>query len=345
MTEPPLPPDLSPRRQATALRTRPRPASGRARRRRWPRRLGLALLAVVLVLAMVLLGTWIWADGKIRRTDAIADWPGRPAHVAGTNWLLVGSDSRAGLTRAQQRALHVGSDAGTNTDTLMVLHKGANGPVLLSIPRDSWVTVPGHGQSKINAAFAEGGPQLLVRTVESATGIRIDHYLEVGFSGVTDTVDALGGVRMCLGSAVRDSRSGADLSAGCQKLTGRQALALVRTRYSLPDSDLSRIGNQQQFLHALADTVVAPGVLADPFRLYPFLNAALDSVTVDRSSGLWTLAQCARQLQQASGGKGKSLTVPLATQDYATPTGQSAVLWSDAAKTLFTEIRQDRPVG
>ncbi|MFJ8044632.1 LCP family protein [Kitasatospora sp. NPDC096147] len=301
---------------------------------------GLLLLALV----GVSLGTYLWADGRLRQVDAIADWDGRPGNGPGTNWLLVGSDSRAGLTTAQQRELHVGGESGTNTDTIMVLHQGGNGPVLLSLPRDSWVTVPGHGKNKINAAFAIGGPTLLVRTVEANTGIRIDHYLEVGFTGIVDVVDALGGVRMCLERPVQDAKSGADLPAGCQDLSGTQALALVRTRYSLPGSDLDRIGNQQAFLGALSAEVLSPSTLANPFTLYPFLSAALDSLTVDRGSSLWTLARFARQLDGVSGSGGRTLTVPIADQNLQTPAG-SSILWApQASKRLFEAIQNDRPV-
>ena len=368
MTRPeePLPPELSPRRQAAELggvpaegqRVRPpkRERGGRkGRRRRWLR-IGVAVLCtLVLLLAATLGGTFVWADHKLVKVDAITDYGGRPADGPGTNWLLVGSDSRAGLTSEQQQALHVGSDTGINTDTIMVLHKGSNGPVLMSIPRDSYVPIPAYTDSsgvrhsgtkdKINAAYAAGGPQLLVKTVEENTGIRIDHYTEVGFTGVVNIVNALGGVPICLSQPVVDSKSGADLPAGCQTLNGTQALQLVRTRYSLPNSDLSRIQNQQQFMRSMADQVLKPGTLLNPFTLYPFLDACLDSLTVDQGSGLWTLGQFGYQLYKVSGSKGKSVTVPLATENYTTPSGASAVLWSSSGSaTLFSEIQNDRPV-
>ncbi|MER5862748.1 LCP family protein [Kitasatospora sp. NPDC002040] len=335
-SEPPLPPSLNPRGGPAAKPPR--------RRRRWWRivlwTVGLLLLALV----ATAVGTWFWADGRIRHTDAVADWSGRPADGPGTNWLLVGSDSRAGLTGQQQQDLHVGGESGVNTDTVMVLHKGDNGPVLMSIPRDSYVTIPGHGKNKINAAFAEGGPQLLVQTVEQNTGIRIDHYVEVGFTGIVDIVDALGGVKMCLDQPVVDAKSGADLPAGCQTLNGTEALQLVRTRYSLPDSDLSRIKNQQAFLQALAGEVLSPSTLLDPFVLYPFLSAALDALTVDRGSSLWTLAQFGVQMDEVAGSGGRTVTVPIADQNYQTPAG-SSILWAqNASQQLFQAIQNDRPV-
>ncbi|MFC1416952.1 LCP family protein [Streptacidiphilus cavernicola] len=365
MTSPeePLPPELSPRHQAEVLggvppegqRAGRRAARRPGRRRRWWR---IALLALVLLLVLLLaagVATYVWANGKLNKVAAITQYSGRPANGPGTNWLIVGSDSRAGLTPQQQRSLHVGSDSGTNTDTLMVLHKGRNGPVLMSIPRDSYVTIPAwtdskgveHGQSKdkINAAYASGGPQLLARTVEQDTGIHLDHYTEVGFTGVVNIVNALGGVPICLAGPVVDSKSGADLPAGCHTLNGTQSLQLVRTRYSLPDSDLSRIQNQQQFLQALASRAVASRTWLNPFTFYPFLSACLESLTVDQGTGLWTLGQFGQQMYRVSGSGGKTVTVPLATQDYTTPSGQSAVLWSPTGSaTLFSEIQEDRPV-
>jgi LCP family protein required for cell wall assembly len=330
--------------------------AGKPKRRRSRWKSLLLLLAVLVALLLLLVAaTWIWADGKLAKVSAITDYSGRPANGPGTNWLIVGSDSRAGLTARQQQELHVGSDTGVNTDTVMVLHKGANGPVLMSIPRDSYVTVPGYTDSrgtahsahkdKINAAFAAGGPQLLVKTVETTTGIHLDHYTEVGFTGVVDIVNSLGGVPICLSAPVKDAKSGADLKAGCQTLNGTQSLQLVRTRYSLPDSDLSRIQNQQRFLQAMAKQVVRPGTWLNPFTLYPFLSAALDSLRVDQGTGMWTLSQFGLQMHRVSGPGGKTVTVPLATQDYTTPGGASAVLWSPSGSAaLFDEIQNDRPI-
>lgn len=357
MTSPeePLPPELSPRPQASGRAGQPgRPARPKRRRSRWRTALTV-LAALLLLLLLAAAGTYLWADGKLNRVAAISGYSGRPADGPGTNWLIVGSDSRAGLTAQQQQDLHVGSDSGTNTDTIMVLHKGDNGPVLMSIPRDSYVRIPARTdskgvqhpayQDKINAAFAVGGPQLLVQTVEQNTGIHLDHYTEVGFTGVVSIVDALGGVPICLSAPVVDSKSGANLAAGCQTLNGTQSLQLLRTRYSLPDSDLSRIQNQQQFMQALAKQVVKPGTWLNPFTLYPFLNAALASLTVDQDSGLWTLGQFGWQMYRVSGSGGKSVTVPLSTQDYTTPSGASAVLWSKTGSAaLFSQVQNDQPV-
>ena len=135
---------------------------------------------LITVLTLVVVGT-LWADSKLNRIDALPDT--KAANTAGTNWLLVGSDSRQGLTEDQINTLGTGGDIGAGrTDTIMLLHIPNSGKAtLLSIPRDSYVSIPGHGQDKINSAFSIGGPKLLAETVQDATGLRIDHYAEIGF--------------------------------------------------------------------------------------------------------------------------------------------------------------------
>src|SRR5262249_16004616 len=147
---------------------------------------------------------------------------------AGTNWLIAGDDSRNGISRSQRASLHLGSEGADASDSRMLLHTGTGKPVLVSIPRDSYVTIPGHGQNKINPALAIGGATVLVQTVEDATGLRIDHYMGIGFGGLADVVNKVGGVRICLPNAVKDSDSGVNLKAGCQNLNGKQAVAFVR---------------------------------------------------------------------------------------------------------------------
>ncbi|EUA43747.1 cell envelope-related function transcriptional attenuator common domain protein [Mycobacterium xenopi 3993] len=144
------------------------------------------------------LGGALWLDTSLRRTPVLTDYPGRPAPGRGTTWLLVGSDSRQGLTVEQQQALSTGGDTGNGrTDTILLVHVpgiGSSSPTtMVSIPRDSYVPIPGYGGDKINAAFAMGGAPLLAQTVEQATGLRLDHYVEIGFSGFARLVDALGG--------------------------------------------------------------------------------------------------------------------------------------------------------
>jgi LCP family protein required for cell wall assembly len=339
---------------------KPRPprtaGSARAGGRRWVRITVLTLLALIVLFVATGIGTWLWASGKVTKVAALSDYDGRPAAGAGTNWLVVGSDARSNLTPAQKSQLHVGSDQGQRTDTILLLHYGSGAPDLISIPRDSYVTIPAytdssgksHGAShnKINAAYDLGGAPLLTKTVEMATGVRINHYMEIGFLGVVNVVDSVGGVNLCLDAPVKDSHSGADLPAGCQTLNGTQSLALIRTRYSLANSDISRMANQQKFVAALAKSALRPGVEFNPFTLYPFLDSALGSVAVDNGSGLSDLVTMARKVQPITGGsKGNVGTVPIKNEGYNVSGIGSTVLWdSTKAKQLFGAVNQDTAI-
>ena len=326
------------------------------RRRRWGLIIGLTALGLVLVLVGTGVGTWLWASSKITHVGALTDYTGRPAQGAGTNWLLAGSDSRDSLSPAQVKELHTGSSAsisGSRTDTIMILHYGASGPDLISIPRDSYVEIPAYKDAKgvshssqhnkINAAYDLGGPQLLVQTVEENFGIRIDHYLEVGFLGIVNMVNEAGGVHMCLSSAIHDHYSGANLSAGCQTLNGTQALAYVRSRYSLPNSDVSRMSDQQAFIRGLVQAADRPGVYLNPFALYPFLGAALDSIAADDGTGLsdlMDLAQHAKPL--ASTGGGATGTMPIADESYSVSgVGDTVRIDKDKAAQLADAVNKD----
>ena len=331
------------------------PKPPRTGKRRWGRITVFTLLALILVFVGTAVGTWLWASSKVTKVAALSDYAGRPAAGAGTNWLVVGSDSRSNLTPAQKSQLHVGSDQGQRTDTIFLLHYGSGSPDLISIPRDSYVTIPAytdssgksHGASKnkVNAAYDLGGASLLTKTVEMATGVRIDHYLEIGFLGVVDVVDSVGGVHLCLDAPVKDSHSGADLPAGCQNLDGTQSLALIRTRYSLANSDISRMANQQKFVTALAKSVLRPGVEFNPFSFYPFLDSALGSVAVDDGSGLYDLMSMARKVQPITGGKGEVGTVPIKNEGYQVSGIGSTVLWdSTKAQQLFGAVNQDAAI-
>ncbi|WP_459958600.1 LCP family protein, partial [Mycobacterium avium] len=240
-------------------------------------------LLVVLLLAGVGLGAGVaWFDTKLHREPVLADYPGRPEPGRGSNWLIVGSDSRQGLSAEQQQQLATGGDIGDGrTDTILLVHLPGVGsgvaPTMVSIPRDSYVPIPEHGKDKINAAFAMGGATLLVRTVEQATGLRIAHYAEIGFGGFAALVDALGGVRVCPQAPMHDPLAGLDLPAGCQTLDGRNALGYVRSR-DTPRADLDRMVNQRQFVAALLHRAASPAVWLNPWRWYAAPRAVADSL-------------------------------------------------------------------
>ena len=300
------------------------------------RRIALIAGLVVLLLIVVAAGSYFWADGKLNKSVTL---PATTASSAGTNWLIVGSDSRQGLSRTQRDALHVGSSGSSDSDSLMLLHMGGPKPVLISIPRDSYVTIPGHGQNKINAALAYGGPALLVQTVENITGLRIDHYMGIGFDGLVSVVNTVGGVRICLQQGIQDSYSGVNLSKGCHNLNGTQALAFVRDRHSFATSDLQRIQDQRAFLQALLAKATSPGVYLNPFTAYPFASTAASSIAVDKGTSLYDLIRAGLALRGAQTG-----TVPIANAAYPTSAGE-AVLWNRTqALQLFEALQNNKPV-
>jgi LCP family protein required for cell wall assembly len=292
----------------------------------------------VVVLIVAVVSSYFYLDGKLNRSVALPAFSGTSA---GQNWLIAGSDTRQGLSRTEQDLLHVGSDGGTaNSDSLMLLHMGAGQPVLISIPRDSYVPIPGHGSNKINAALGFGGPTLLIQTIENVTGLQINHYMGIGFGGLDSVVNGVGGVRMCLPTALHDYDSGANLPAGCQNLNGAQALAFVRDRHSFANEDLQREQDQRAFLKALLSKATSPSVYLNPFTALPFGSAAAGSLSVDQGTHLYNLISVALALRNPQTG-----TVPIASANYPTANAGDAVLWNQAqALQLFTALKNNQQV-
>ncbi len=273
---------------------------------------------VLLVLLLLVVGFGVWVDTSLNRVDAL---PAESAGAgSGTNWLIVGSDSRAGLTPEQEKELATGGDVGQRTDTIMLLHSGSSGPVLVSIPRDSYVSIPGHGRNKLNAAYAIGGAPLLVSSVEAATGLRIDHYAEIGFGGFVGAVDAVGGVEMCVPQAIKDPKAALNIKEGCQELDGATALGYVRTR-ATAGSDFDRVERQRAFLSALVKKATSPATLVNPFRVVPLTSAVTAAITVDESDHVWNLAGLGFAMRGISSGDGVTTTVPVG----GTPTDRRPV--------------------
>lgn len=288
-------------------------------------------------------GLGVWADSSLQRIAALTNYPDRPGQGAGTTWLLVGSDGREGLTAEQQAELSTGGDLGASrTDTILLVHLpglGSSTPAtMVSLPRDSYVPIPEYGSDKINAAFSLGGPQLLAQTVETATGLRIDHYAEIGFGGFAGLVDAVGGVTLCPVEPINDPLAGIDLPAGCQHLDGRTALGYVRSR-ATPRADLDRMVNQRQFMSTLVDRASSPSVLFNPLRWYPMARAATNTLTVDDGDHIWDLARLGWALR----GDVTTITVPIG--EFTDNGSGSIVVWdSAAAERLFAALASDSPV-
>jgi LCP family protein required for cell wall assembly len=292
----------------------------------------------VVVLVAAVAGSYFWLDSKLNRSVAMPAFAGQSA---GQNWLIAGSDTRSGLSDKQIVSLHVGFDFGTsNSDSLLLLHMGTGRPVLISIPRDSYVPIPGHGDNKINAALGFGGPPLLIQTVENITGLDINHYMGIGFGGLVSVVNQVGGVTICLPAALHDEDSGVNLKAGCQTLDGAQALEFVRDRHSFADEDLQREQDQRAFLKALLDKATSPSVYLNPFTALPFASTSASSISVDQGTHLYDLVQAALALRNPQTG-----TVPIANANYPTSNAGDAVLWNRSeALELFSALKNGQAV-
>ncbi|MFI6149081.1 LCP family protein [Streptomyces sp. NPDC051109] len=318
----------------------------------WRKRIKIGSIVLVTALLATTIGTYFWADSKVRREVDLSKVIERPKEGDCTTYLVVGSDSREGLSDEEKKKLHTGSAEGKRTDSMMILAACSSGNTMISLPRDSDVEVPsfvgsesgkkfaGTGKhTKLNATYADDGPELLVRTVEYNTGLRIDHHAEIGFAGFANIVDALGGVDMNIEKGFKDEKSGADFKAGEQTLNGSQALAFVRTRYAFAESDLARTKNQQKFLSTLANQAATPGTILNPFKLYPVLGAGLDTLIVDKDMSLWDLADMFFAMKGISGGEGVSMNMPISGERGGN------LIWDKAkVQQLVKQIQNDEKV-
>ncbi len=304
----------------------------------------------IFFIAYLLLFAWVVVDlsGNMQKVDAMPNK--RIADTAGTNWLLVGSDSREGLSWIQQKGLHTGGNFGPpRADTIMVVHIGNNGKAtLISLPRDSWITLPQHKSedgtmrgdylNKINASYSIGGPKLLVRTIERNTGLHIDHYMSVGLLGVRSLADAVGGVRLCPKQNYNDRDSGLKIKQGCRVVNGKTALAYVRMRHADPLGDIGRVQRQQEFIAAVLHKTLSPTVLLNPLKVRGLGRAAEDAVKVGEDESLTDLGKFALAMRAIAKGTGRTMTVPIADSN-GFRAGQSVVLWDEAkAKRLFRSL-------
>jgi LCP family protein required for cell wall assembly len=285
-------------------------------------------------------GVLRYYDGKVNHVRlTFASSATRPAPPGGgtQNVLLVGSDSRGGTGG------EFGQVEGERSDTTILAHLDANGSTtLVSFPRDLWVPIPafttgdgtGHGarRAKLNAAFALGGPSLLIQTIEGLTGIRVDHYVQIDFVGFQRITDALGGVTVCVKALpasqrgrfnnLDDKMSGWHGRVGQNVLNGAQALAFVRQRYGLPAGDLDRIRRQQQFLGAVFRSMTSTSTVTNPVKIVSVMDAATSALTVDRETSLSDLRLLAVRMQTVGSGGAAFTTVPARP---ATVGGQSVL--------------------
>lgn len=312
-----------------------RPPAGRRRRRR--RRVALTLVLVLLLLIAWPVGLVLWANGKIQHVDALS----AAAATPGVTYLLTGSDTRA------DGAIEDDTTVGARTDTILLLHVPESGPsALISLPRDTYVDIPGYGPGKLNAAFSWGGAPLLVQTVEGLTGLTVDHYAEIGFAGLEGVVDALGGVELCLDDSVltfplNDANSGLSWpEPGCRDADGTTALAFARMRYADPTGDIGRGQRQRQLISAITSEAASPSVLLNPVSQVSLVNAGTSALVVSEGTGLLDLGTMAIAFRNASGDKGVTGTPPIASLDYRPGgLGSTVLLDSDQAPTFFAAVR------
>ena len=307
------------------------PPSRPSRGRRRPKLGWLKLVLLLWVVFLVAVPLIAWS--KIEKVDATPSGD-RPESQPGTTYLLVGSDSREGLTRKQQLEYGTGKGDGRRTDTIMLLHTGSGPNMLMSIPRDSIVDVPGRGTTKINAAFAYGGPELLVQTIEGETGIRIDDYVEIGFAGFVDVVDAVGGIEICPKRAMRDRQANLDIDKGCQEADGKVALGYARSRKTSGLGDIARAQHQREVVSAVGSEAASPWSVINPVRYYRLAMAGSDSLIVGEDTGMISTMRFAWAMTRVNGKNGLTCGVPIA---------DLAVHWDrDRARRLFRLIQEDR---
>lgn len=315
------------------------PPSGGGRRFR-PRRprfrpIRWLVLLVVLWLAF-LIAVPIFAFQKISTIDA---FPGgdRPGDQDGTTYLIVGSDSRSDLTKEQREELGTGGDVGQRTDTIMILHTGKGPNLLMSIPRDSLVPVPDHGTTKINASYAYGGPKLLIETIEENTGIRIDHFVEIGFGGFVDVVDAVGGIEICPKNDMNDKLANLKIEKGCQEADGKTALGYARSRHTSNLGDIDRAKHQREVVSAVGDEAVSPWSVLNPIRYWKLNMAAARTVSVSEGTGPIDLGRFAWAMTRVNGDNGLTCGVPIS---------DLAVHWDpERSEEMFQHIIDDDTEG
>jgi LCP family protein required for cell wall assembly len=319
--------------------------------------ISIAVLAISAVSALAF-GTVTASINKIDVFNGIEKRPEKKSTAM--NYLLVGSDTREGLSKAELKALRVGSvatAAGKRSDTMLLVHisKARDKAVMISIPRDTFALIPEHTSktgklipavySKINSSFNWGGAPLLIQTIEEMTELKIDHYIEINFDGFARIVDSIGGVEICTKKNINDPKSHLVLEAGVHTLNGIESLKYVRTREFDGMGDIGRMQRQQAFMSAVLRKATSAGVLLNPVTMASFINSALSAVTTDSELKNSDLIALAKQMKSLSTSSVRTLTVPLSDLNYYSNGVTAAVLWDPVlAPQLWTRLREDQAV-
>ena len=300
-------------------------------------------------------------NASINKIDAFAGLDKRPDKKStAINYLLVGSDTREGLTKAELKALRVGSvatAAGKRSDAMLLVHisKARDKAIIISIPRDSFALIPQHTKpsgkvtpavySKINSSFNWGGAPLLIQTLEEMTQLKIDHYIEMNFVGFARVVDSLGGIEVCTKKDIDDPKSHLVLEAGVHTLNGIEALKYVRTREFDGMGDIGRMQRQQAFMSSILKKATSAGVLLNPITMTNFINSSLSAVTTDEGLKNSDLITLAKQMKSLATSNVRTLTVPLSDLNYYSNGVTASVLWDPVlAPELWQRLREDRAV-
>jgi LCP family protein required for cell wall assembly len=333
-----------------------RPAKYRGRRRaEKPARFYRSRAAMVAgVLALLLVGACgslaVYYNvqlGDVDRISSLADDAARPDRATGEagealNILLMGTDNGSGTSIKEELADGEWESGSHRSDTIMILHITADreGAYLVSIPRDSYVKIPGHGKDKINAAFSYGGPLLAQRTVEEMTDVRMDHLAMIDWASFKDLTTALGGVPITIPETFTDTNNDRTWKKGTYNLEGTKALQYVRTRYGLQNGDFDRIERQQNFLRSMLKKTLSQGTVSNPLKLKNVLEVITDNLTVDEDFSPGEMRDLALSLRGLHGDDVEYLTTPLGR--YDTVEGQSVVqLQKKESDALFDAVRED----
>ncbi|MEU8528726.1 MULTISPECIES: LCP family protein [Streptomyces] len=298
-------------------------------------------------------------DTGIDRVDPFKDMKNRPQAGHGMNVLVVGTDGREKITKAEKAKYRLGGAPCHCTDTVMLVHlsEDRERASVVSLPRDSYAEMPEHVDGttgkhhdahpvKLNAAYAEGGPALTVRTVENMTGVKIDHYLEVDFTSFMRTVDAVGGVEICTAKPMKDSYTGLDMPAGRHRLSGGQALQYVRSRHVDGAADLGRMQRQQRFLAALIKKITSNGVLLNPVRFREVATSVLGAVRADQGFGTDQMLALAKAMRGFGPASSEFVSVPVGDVSFPVKGIGSTVKWdAKKARKLFRALREDKPLA
>ena len=309
------------------------------------RRAIIATLVFLVVMGVgitaLVIGVQAHLSGQVDRIDGVfTGLDNRPAHASGAagsamNILVMGTDRRSDeQTTGTEATAAEWVPGAQRTDTIMILHIDADrrAASLISIPRDSWVYVPGYGMNKVNAAFSFAGPSLAIETIERMTGIRIDHLAVVDWDGLEKITDALGGVTLTVPKTIEDPANHVVWTKGRQTLNGAQALLYVRQRYGLPNGDFDRIRRQQAYLLALTRSGLRRLGSHSPFGIYDLLNAVTSNISVDSGWSVGSMRSMLLDLRSMKASDLTMLTAPVSGTGYEGAQSVVYLNWAENSK-------------